>query len=114
MALSQMHDEQPQVALQLLNTALSMDFDGSQQINDKLTLLFNRARVLEQLRLMDEAEHSYGQLIHSYPNYYDSYLRLGSICYNLNQVSIAMEYLRAVLNLDGDNAAARYKGAYTY
>lgn len=80
MALSQMHDEQPQVALQLLNTALSMDFDGSQQINDKLTLLFNRARVLEQLRLMDEAEHSYGQLIHSYPNYYDSYLRLGFIC----------------------------------
>lgn len=105
-ALAQMHDKQPQVALQMLNTALSMDFDESQE-NDKLTLLFNRARVLEQLRLMDEAEHSYGQLIHSYPNYYDSYLRLASICYNRNQVSIAMEYFRAVLNLDGHNAAAR-------
>lgn len=107
MALAQVHNGQPQPALQMLNTTLSMDSDVSQE-NVKLTLLFNRARLLEQLRLMDEAEYSYGQLIHNYPNYFDSYLRLAAIHYNRNQVSIALEYLRAVLNLEGDNVAARY------
>lgn len=107
MAMIQLYVDEPQVALQTLDTALSMSFDAHEESNRR-TLRFNRARVLEKLRCVDEAEYSYTQLILDYPNYYDSYLRLAAMANNRNQASKAIDYLRAVLHLDGYNVAARY------
>lgn len=106
MAMIQLYAKLPQAALQTLDNALSMSFDAHEESNRR-TLRFNRARVLEQLGCIDMAEYSYKQLILEYPNYYDSYLRLSAMCYNRNHASKAIEYLRAVLDLDGDNVAAR-------
>ncbi|KAH8398937.1 hypothetical protein KR222_000083, partial [Zaprionus bogoriensis] len=99
--------ELPQAALKTLDQALSISSDEEYRESSRLTLRFNRARVLEQLRQDQEAEQSYKQLILDYPNYYDSYLRLAAMAYKRNHISRAMQYLKVVLELDEGNVAAR-------
>ncbi|XP_030566405.1 RNA polymerase-associated protein CTR9 homolog isoform X1 [Drosophila novamexicana] len=109
-AALQLHAGQPEAALQTLDKALSTNPKGATQEHSEcniLTMRFNRARVLEELHLADRAEDSYKQLIAEYPNYYDSYLRLGIMAKDRNQIIMAMEYFKAVLQLENDNVAAR-------
>lgn len=106
MAIIKLYAEQSQAALETLDNALYISVDAHEESIRK-TLRFNRARVLEQLGCINKAEYSYKQLTLEYPNYYDSYLRLSAICYNRNQASKAIVYLKAVLELDADNVAAR-------
>lgn len=109
-AALQLHAGQPLAALGTLDKALAThpkDSTKEHSESNLLTVRFNRARVLEELHLADQAEDSYKQLIAEYPNYYDSYLRLGVMANKRNQIITAMEYFKAVLHLENDNVAAR-------
>ncbi|KAM8713628.1 hypothetical protein ACLKA7_013879 [Drosophila subpalustris] len=117
MAALQMHAGRPKAALQTLDKALSMTPDATQEHYESnlLTLRFNRARVLEELHLVEQAENSYQQLILEYPNYYDCYLRLGVMAQMRNQLNVAKEKYQAVLQLDRENEAANiYLGNYHF
>ncbi|XP_034476135.1 RNA polymerase-associated protein CTR9 homolog [Drosophila innubila] len=114
-AALQMHAGRPKEALKSLDKALSMTPDATQEHYESnlLTLRFNRARVLEELHLVEQAENSYQQLIVEYPNYYDCYLRLGSMAYKCNQLQVAKEKFQAVLQIDSGNETANiYLGNY--
>lgn len=109
MAALQMHAGRPKEALKTLDKALSMIPDATQEHYESnlLTLRFNRARVLEELLLVEQADNSYHQLIVEYPNYYDCYFRLGSMAYKRNQLQVAKDKFQAVVQLDAKNEVAK-------
>ncbi|EDW73683.2 uncharacterized protein Dwil_GK19554 [Drosophila willistoni] len=100
---SLMYGKQPQKALVTLDHALAGDTNES----NRLTISFNRARVLEELHREDLAENLYKHLIQEYPKYIDCYIRLGKMAAKRHQYVTAMDYYKEVLKVDNDNLSAR-------
>ncbi|XP_068146742.1 RNA polymerase-associated protein CTR9 homolog [Drosophila tropicalis] len=98
-----MYGKQPQEALVTLDHALARDTCESK----RLTIRFNRARVLEELHRDDLAENLYKQLIEECPTYIDCYIRLGQMAAKRQQYVTAMDYYKDVLKVDNDNLTAR-------
>ncbi|XP_032596896.1 RNA polymerase-associated protein CTR9 homolog [Drosophila grimshawi] len=105
-AALQFYANQSKEALQTLNAVMPVTQDEHCESN-MLTLKFNRARILEELRQDEQAENIYKQLMREYPNYTDSYLRLGAMAYKRNKIDTALEFFNAVLQRDEHNKAAR-------
>ncbi|XP_016946472.1 RNA polymerase-associated protein CTR9 homolog isoform X2 [Drosophila biarmipes] len=109
-AASQMLAKQPQGALTTLNEAFSQL--GSQEDNplkstNYLTMRYNYARVLEDLRMYDQAQLHYEDIIVGYPGYHDCHLRLGIMAMQWGELSRALEHFKDVLAIDYGNIAAR-------
>ncbi|EDW10499.2 uncharacterized protein Dmoj_GI18511 [Drosophila mojavensis] len=110
LAALQQHAGLPEAALITLDKAireLPKNPNSEHSESNLLTVRFNRARVLEDLGLVIQAENSYKQLIIEYPNYYDSYLRLGVMANKCNKAVMAVHYFSAVLRLEADHIVAR-------
>ncbi|KAH8402068.1 hypothetical protein KR009_009545, partial [Drosophila setifemur] len=96
----------PQQALKTIDGALALAQKENQETN-RLTLRFNRSRILEDLHRCDLAEMAYKDILREYPSYYDCYIRLGVMALRQNKFSAAIEYFKDVLKVDNDSLAAR-------
>ncbi|KAG0488415.1 hypothetical protein HPP92_007226, partial [Vanilla planifolia] len=67
---------------------------------DKVTTLFNYARLLEQLRNNDKASVIYRLILFKYPDYVDAYLRLAAICKERNNIQLSIVLIRDALKID--------------
>ncbi|KAH6806874.1 binding protein [Perilla frutescens var. frutescens] len=67
---------------------------------DKVSALFNLARVLEQLHNTESASILYRLIMYKYPEYTDAYLRLAAIAKARNDVQISLELIGDALKVD--------------
>lgn len=67
---------------------------------NKVSALFNLARVLEQLHDTESASILYRMIIFKYPDYTDAYLRLAAIAKARNNVQISLELIGDALKVD--------------
>ncbi|XP_017958565.1 RNA polymerase-associated protein CTR9 homolog [Drosophila navojoa] len=110
LAALQQHAGLPEAALATLDKAireLPKNPNSEHSESNLLTLRFNRARVLEDLGRMNEAASSYMCLTVEYPNYFDSYLRLGVMAIKGNQAVVAKEHFKTITLLEVDHILAR-------
>ncbi|KAG6435758.1 hypothetical protein SASPL_100633 [Salvia splendens] len=67
---------------------------------DKVSALFNLARVLEQLHNTESASTFYRMIMYKYPEYTDAYLRLAAIAKARNNVQVSLEMIGDALKVD--------------
>ncbi|KAG6432444.1 hypothetical protein SASPL_104020 [Salvia splendens] len=67
---------------------------------DKVSVLFNLARVLEQLHNTESASTFYRMIMYKYPEYTDAYLRLAAIAKARNSVQVSLELIGDALKVD--------------
>ncbi|KAL5714525.1 Protein CTR9 [Ranunculus cassubicifolius] len=67
---------------------------------DKVTTLFNYARLLEQLHDSEKASILYRLILFKYPNYQDAYLRLAAIAKMRNNIQLSMELIGEALKVN--------------
>ncbi|PKA61607.1 putative UDP-N-acetylglucosamine--peptide N-acetylglucosaminyltransferase SPINDLY [Apostasia shenzhenica] len=67
---------------------------------DKVTTLFNYARLLEQLRNSERASILYGLILYKYPDYIDAYLRLAAMAKERNNIQLSIELIQDALKID--------------
>lgn len=60
---------------------------------DKVTTLFNHARLLEQLHDTEKASILYQLILFKYPDYLDAYLRLAAIAKARNNIQLSIELI---------------------
>ncbi|XP_017835367.1 RNA polymerase-associated protein CTR9 homolog [Drosophila busckii] len=106
----QFHNSELQAALQTFCNAL---LQPQGKLN-ALTLIYNKARVLEEQHLHQQAELLYLQLLKNFPNYYSIHLRLGAMAYKCKQFKRALHCFQTVLQLDKNNVLARQFLAHYY
>ncbi|CAN6472201.1 unnamed protein product [Victoria cruziana] len=68
---------------------------------DKVTTLFNQARLYEQLHDTERASLLYRLIIFKYPDYVDAYLRLAAICKARSNLQLSIELAREALKVNG-------------
>ncbi|KAL3532680.1 hypothetical protein ACH5RR_006201 [Cinchona calisaya] len=67
---------------------------------DKVSTLFNLARLVEQLHCIETASILYRLILYKYPDYVDAYLRLAAIGKARNNVQISTEMIADALKVD--------------
>ncbi|KAK7354605.1 hypothetical protein VNO80_20070 [Phaseolus coccineus] len=67
---------------------------------DKVTVLFNLARLLEQLNESGTASILYRLILFKYPDYIDAYLRLASIAKDRNNILLSIELVNDALKVN--------------
>ncbi|KAF7152655.1 hypothetical protein RHSIM_Rhsim01G0044300 [Rhododendron simsii] len=67
---------------------------------NKISVLFNLARVFEQLNKAESASILYRLILFKYPDYIDAYLRLAAIAKARNNVHISLELIADALKVD--------------
>ncbi|XP_030448357.1 protein CTR9 homolog isoform X1 [Syzygium oleosum] len=67
---------------------------------NKVTALFNLARLLEQLHRMEIASILYRLIIYKYPDYIDAYLRLAAISKARNNIQLSIELVNDALKVN--------------
>lgn len=67
---------------------------------NKISTLFNLARLLEQLYKTETASILYRLILYKYPEYVDAYLRLAAIAKARNNVQLSLELIRDALKVD--------------
>lgn len=67
---------------------------------DKVTVLFNHARLLEQQHQVDKACLFYRLILFKYPDYIDAYLRLAAISEARNNIPLSMELIGEALKVN--------------
>ncbi|KFK39891.1 rna polymerase-associated protein ctr9 [Arabis alpina] len=73
---------------------------------NKVTTLFNLARLLEQLHKTETATFLYRLILFKYPGYIDAYLRLAASAKAQNNLPLAIELANEALKVDDKNANA--------
>ncbi|RLN07648.1 hypothetical protein C2845_PM11G03610 [Panicum miliaceum] len=73
---------------------------------NKVTTLFNYARLLEELHDSVRASLFYRFIIFKYPDYIDAYLRLAAIAKQRNNVQLSIELIGDALKIDEKNPNA--------
>ncbi|XP_066348969.1 protein CTR9 homolog [Miscanthus floridulus] len=74
--------------------------------SNKVTTLFNYARLLEELHDSVRASLFYRFIIFKYPDYIDAYLRLAAIAKQRNNVQLSIELIGDALKMDEKNPNA--------
>ncbi|ONM14784.1 Protein CTR9 [Zea mays] len=74
--------------------------------SNKVTTLFNYARLLEELHDSVRASIFYRFIIFKYPDYIDAYLRLAAIAKQRNNVQLSIELIGDALKIDEKNPNA--------
>ncbi|ESW10664.1 hypothetical protein PHAVU_009G228100 [Phaseolus vulgaris] len=67
---------------------------------DKVTVLFNLARLLEQLNESGTASILYRLILFKYPDYIDAYLRLAAIAKDRNNILLSIELVNDALKVN--------------
>ncbi|XP_058206542.1 protein CTR9 homolog isoform X1 [Rhododendron vialii] len=67
---------------------------------NKISVLFNLARLFEQLNKAESASILYRLILFKYPDYIDAYLRLAAIAKARNNVHISLELIADALKVD--------------
>ncbi|OAY79864.1 Protein CTR [Ananas comosus] len=67
---------------------------------DKVTSLFNYARLLEQLHDSEKASLFYRLILFKYPDYIDAYLRLAAMAKAQNNIQLSIELIGDALKVD--------------
>lgn len=67
---------------------------------DKVTTLFNHARLLEQLHDTEKANILYRLILFKYPDYLDAYLRLAAIAKSRNNIQLSIELIGNALKVN--------------
>ncbi|WOK96671.1 hypothetical protein Cni_G05378 [Canna indica] len=67
---------------------------------DKVTTLFNYARLLEQLNDTGKASNLYRLILFKYPDYIDAYLRLAAMAKARNNIQLSIELINDALKVD--------------
>ncbi|KAL5703019.1 Protein CTR9 [Ranunculus cassubicifolius] len=67
---------------------------------DKVTTLYNYARLLEQIHDSDKASILYRLIAFKYPNYQDAYLRLAAIAKARNNIQLSIELTKEALKVN--------------
>uniref|UniRef100_A0A1J3H2G1 RNA polymerase-associated protein CTR9-like protein n=1 Tax=Noccaea caerulescens TaxID=107243 RepID=A0A1J3H2G1_NOCCA len=73
---------------------------------NKVTTLFNLARLLEQLHKTETATFLYRLILFKYPGYIDAYLRLAASAKAQNNLPLAIELVNEALKVDDKNPNA--------
>ncbi|CAH2052253.1 unnamed protein product [Thlaspi arvense] len=73
---------------------------------NKVTTLFNLARLLEQLHKTEKATFLYRLILFKYPGYIDAYLRLAASAKAQNNLPLAIELVNEALKVDDKNPNA--------
>nr|VDC82395.1 unnamed protein product [Brassica rapa] len=73
---------------------------------NKVTTLFNMARLLEQLHKTETATFLYRLILFKYPGYIDAYLRLAATAKAQNNLPLAIELVNEALKVDDKNPNA--------
>ncbi|CAN6821012.1 unnamed protein product [Brassica oleracea] len=73
---------------------------------NKVTTLFNMARLLEQLHKTETATFLYRLILFKYPGYIDAYLRLAASAKAQNNLPLAIELVNEALKVDDKNTNA--------
>ncbi|KAL0733040.1 hypothetical protein Bca4012_009250 [Brassica carinata] len=73
---------------------------------NKVTTLFNMARLLEQLHKTETATFLYRLILFKYPGYIDAYLRLAASAKAQNNLPLAIELVNEALKVDDKNPNA--------
>ncbi|CAA7057905.1 unnamed protein product [Microthlaspi erraticum] len=73
---------------------------------NKVTTLFNLARLLEQLHKTETATFLYRLILFKYPGYIDAYLRLAATAKAQNNLPLAIELVNEALKVDDKNPNA--------
>ncbi|KAH7572071.1 hypothetical protein ACOSP7_015084 [Xanthoceras sorbifolium] len=68
---------------------------------NKVTVLFNLARLLEQLNNTEAASILYRLILFKYPDYIDAYLRLAAISKARNNLQLSIELVNEALKVNG-------------
>ncbi|KAL0904760.1 hypothetical protein M5K25_026909 [Dendrobium thyrsiflorum] len=80
---------------QLEEEGISLDFPW-----DKITTLFNYARLLEQIRNSERASILYRLILFKYPDYIDAYLRLAAMGKERKNIQLSIEMIHEALKID--------------
>ncbi|GBG66940.1 hypothetical protein CBR_g74627 [Chara braunii] len=83
--------------------ALKIPVDSTVVPAEKLTTLFNLARMLERQHETLLAGDLYTLIVEQYPKYIDCYLRLASMAHNRRDYAAAMGFINDALKVDEDN-----------
>ncbi|XP_068663134.1 protein CTR9 homolog [Aristolochia californica] len=67
---------------------------------DKVTTLFNHARLLEQMHDIEKASLLYRLIIFKYPDYGDAYLRLAAVAKACNNIQLSIELIGDALKVN--------------
>ncbi|XP_042498406.1 protein CTR9 homolog [Macadamia integrifolia] len=67
---------------------------------NKVTAVFNLARLLEQLHDTEKASLLYRLILYKYPDYVDAYLRLAAIAKARNNIQLSIELIGDALKVD--------------
>ncbi|KAF9599832.1 hypothetical protein IFM89_001778 [Coptis chinensis] len=67
---------------------------------DKVTTLFNYARLLEQLHDAEKASILYRLILFKYPDYQDAYLRLAAIAKSRNNIQLSIELIGEAIKVN--------------
>ncbi|KAF8401080.1 hypothetical protein HHK36_014383 [Tetracentron sinense] len=67
---------------------------------DKVTTVFNHARLLEQLHDTEKASILYRLILFKYPDYIDAYLRLAAIAKERNNIQLSIELIGDALKVN--------------
>ncbi|KDP33904.1 hypothetical protein JCGZ_07475 [Jatropha curcas] len=67
---------------------------------DKVTALFNLARLLEQMHNIETASVLYRLIVFKYPDYVDAYLRLAAIAKARNNLQLSIELVNEALKVN--------------
>jgi RNA polymerase-associated protein CTR9 len=67
---------------------------------DKVTTLFNYARLLQELQDSVKASLLYRLIIFKYPDYIDAYLRLAAITKGKNNIQLSIELICDALKIN--------------
>lgn len=73
---------------------------------NKVTTLFNLARLLEQIHKTEAATFMYRLILFKYPGYIDAYLRLAASAKAQNNLPLAIELVNEALKVDDKNPNA--------
>ncbi|KAM6583619.1 hypothetical protein CsatB_010621 [Cannabis sativa] len=68
---------------------------------NKVTALFNMARLFEQLHNSETASTLYRLILFKYPDYVDAYLRLAAIAKTRNNIQLSIELVNDALKVNG-------------
>ncbi|KAG0578736.1 hypothetical protein KC19_4G046400 [Ceratodon purpureus] len=73
---------------------------------EKVTVLFNLARLHEQLHETGKASVLYRLILYKHPQYEDAYLRLGALSLARNNINTSLELVNKALNANDKNVEA--------
>ncbi|GLJ29462.1 hypothetical protein SUGI_0580760 [Cryptomeria japonica] len=73
---------------------------------DKVTTLFNLARLFEQLHDTEKATLLYRLILFKFPDYVDAYLRLAAMAQARNEIQLSLELIGDALKVDNNSINA--------